>query len=165
MNILVKEISLARVKKEVGTHFIFSITYSDVQDSVKSEVSDGVNMGTDRVNLSEGSVKNRKDSVNTEIIATIEPVQLDDEKLEEALIALVGVLKVSRAIRKRMVQELKHIYRSDKIDRASIMNSLGYTASQMKGDLHLLAQEGLIIFSAKERTYSLSIDALSKINS
>lgn len=62
-----------------------------------------------------------------------------------------------------MVQELKQIYHAEKINRTALSERLGYTASQIKGDLHVLMQEKKIIFSAKERTYSLPEDVLTKI--
>lgn len=86
-------------------------------------------------------------------------------ELEEKLVTLVEELAVSKAIRKRMVQELKHIYFTEGIDRTSLLDLVNYTASQMKGDLRVLAKEGFVVFSAKEKIYLLSSDILSRIKS
>lgn len=76
---------------------------------------------------------------------------------------MVEGLKVSKGIRKRLVQELKHIYLNKGVNKVSLLKLAGYTASQMKGDLRLLIQEGFIIFSAKEKIYLLSSDIIAKV--
>lgn len=151
-------------------HFTFSITYNDIKDSVKLEVGDSVNLKIDSVNskgdsvnLNGNGVKYDNGSVNSEIVVVSEPVQLTDNKLEDILSALLEALNLSKTIKKRMVQEMKLIYQAEKINRASLSEQLGYTASQTKGDLHVLMQEKKIIFSVKERAYSLSADVLTKI--
>lgn len=144
-------------------HFIFSITYNDIEDSVKSDADNSVKSNGDSVNSSNGRVKYDDDSVNSKIGVVSEPVQLTDDKIEGILSTLLGTVKISKAIKKRMVQELKQIYHAEKINRTALSERLGYTASQIKGDLHVLMQEKKIIFSAKERTYSLPEDVLTKI--
>lgn len=125
-------------------HFLFSITYNDDRDSVKNKA---------------------KDSVNEYTGVTIEATRLTGNELEEKLVTLVEELAVSKAIKKRMVQELKHIYFTEGIDRTSLLDLVNYTASQMKGDLRVLTKEGFVVFSAKEKIYLLSSDILSRIKS
>lgn len=125
-------------------HFLFSITYNDDRDSVKNKA---------------------KDSVNEYTGVTIEATRLTGNELEEKLVTLVEELAVSKAIKKRMVQELKHIYFTEGIDITSLLDLVNYTASQMKGDLRVLTKEGFVVFSAKEKIYLLSSDILSRIKS
>lgn len=148
-------------------HFIFSITYDD---SVKSETCNSVNLSADSVNSSvesvndaDGGVKTNSDIVSLDISVGSKSDQLTNDEIEKTLSTLVEGLNVSKIIRKRMLQELMHIYHSETINRASLLEVLNYTATQMKGDLHVLMQEGMIIFSAKDKTYSLSMDVLDKI--
>lgn len=148
-------------------NFIFSITYDD---SVKSETSNSVNTSADSVKLSTNSVNTSADSVkadsdivNLDIRDNSRSGQLTNDEIEKTLSTLVEGLNVSKLIRKRMLQELMHIYRSETINRASLLEVLNYTATQMKGDLRVLMQEGMIIFSAKDKTYSLSIDVLARM--
>lgn len=148
-------------------HFIFSITYDD---SVKSETcnsvnlsADSVNSSVDSVNAADGGVKTNSDIVNLDISVGSKSDQPTNDEIEKTLSTLVEGLNVSKIIRKRMLQELMHIYHSETINRASLLEVLNYTATQMKGDLHVLMQEGMIIFSAKDKTYSLSMDVLAKI--
>lgn len=146
-------------------HFIFSITYNDDRDSVKNKAKDSVKPDIDSVKPSSDGVKFSDDSVNEYTGVTIEATRLTGDELEEKLVTLVGELAVSKEIRKRMVQELKHIYFTEGIDRTSLLGLVNYTASQMKGDLRVLAKEGFVVFSAKEKIYLLSSDILSKIKS
>lgn len=146
-------------------HFIFSITYNDDRDSVKNKAKDSVKPDIDGVKPSSDGVNFSGDSVNEYTGVTIEATRLTGNELEEKLVTLVEELAVSKAIKKRMVQELKHIYFTEGIDRTSLLDLVNYTASQMKGDLRVLAKEGFVVFSAKEKIYLLSSDILSRIKS
>lgn len=146
-------------------HFIFSITYNDDRDSVKNKAKDSVKPDIDGVKPSSDGVKFSGDSVNEYTGVTIEATRLTGNELEEKLVTLVEELAVSKTIKKRMVQELKHIYFTEGIDRTSLLDLVNYTASQMKGDLRVLAKEGFVVFSAKEKIYLLSSDILSRIKS
>lgn len=88
---------------------------------------------------------------------------LSDSTLEDKLLVLLEKLALSKVIRKRMVQELKIIYREEKIDKVSLSALLNYSNSQLKGDLRVLIQEKIIEYSAKEKKYLLLREILSQI--
>ena len=156
--------------------FIFSITYSGLGNRVNNSrnrvnnsrgrvnnSSDSVNNGSDSVNDSSDSVNIIGDSVESKVDNISLSAALSDSTLEDKLLVLLEKLALSKVIRKRMIQELKIIYREEKIDKVSLSALLNYSNSQLKGDLRVLIQEKIIEYSAKEKKYLLLREILSQI--
>lgn len=143
-----------------GENFVFSITYSDADDIAKPEsqsATNSVNAAGDSVNITGDSVNAADDSVNL--------TTLDLVAAEEKLFKLLEERQKSlaKAIKNRMVQELVLIYQAGKLDRVTLLQKLEYTSSQMKGDLRVLQQCGLIEYVHKENIYSLAESIIKEL--
>lgn len=151
-------------------NFIFSITYSDATINVNSNGNNSVNITGDRVNntsndinLNRDNVNNTHDSVNSKNKEIQQANTLSSSKLEEQLFIILEPIKVAKFIKKRMIEEVKQIYYSEKINKSSLLELLGYTSTQIKGDLRVLIDENIISYSNKGKIYSLTTDTYSKL--
>lgn len=162
--------SSVEIKNE--ENFIFSITYRDITIDTESksvngdskgvntgnrsvnEYSKGVNGGSKGVNDRDRSVNEEDDKLGTESVVT-----------KEVFLKLVETKAtgITKSIKKRMSEELFRIYQVGNIDKATLLEELGYSASQMKADLRVLGQYNFIVFHGKDKSYSLS-EFSEKIN-
>ena len=170
--------SSVEIKNE--ENFIFSITYRDITIDTESksvngdskgvntsnrsvnEYSKGVNGGSKGVNGGSKGVNDRDRSVNEE----------DDKLGTESVVTKEVFLKlvetkatgITKSIKKRMSEELFRIYQVGNIDKATLLEELGYSASQMKADLRVLGQYNFIVFHGKDKSYSLSDSIKESLN-
>lgn len=151
-------------------NFIFSITYSDAKNSVNSDNDNSVNIAgsrvnipSDSVNLDSSRVNDTHDSVNSNNEDNQQVNKLLPAILEEQLSNIIESIKVSDMIKKRMIEEVKQIYYSEKIDKSSLLKLLGYSSTQIKGDLRVLIDKNIISYSNKGKIYSLTTDTYSKL--
>lgn len=156
-----------------GENFIFSITYRDIVMNDESSdtkgkgvksvnleskgvnlESKGVNLESKGVNLESKGVKTKEGSVsNNSDKRDINPVVI-----KESLLKLIeaNMKGISKSIKKRMSEELLHIYQTGYIDKAALIKELDYSASQLKADLRVLGQYDMIIYSGKDKSYTLN---------
>lgn len=151
-------------------NFIFSITYSDAKNNVNSDNDNSVNIAgsrvnnpSDSVNLDSSRVNNTHDSVNSNNEDNQQVNKLPPANLEEQLSNIIESIKVSDMIKKRMIEEVKQIYYSEKIAKSSLLKLLGYSSTQIKGDLRVLIDKNIISYSNKGKIYSLTTDTYSKL--
>lgn len=151
-------------------NFIFSITYSDTTINVNYNGNNSVNITGYRVNNTLNDVNLNRDSVNNAhngVKSKNKEIQqvntLSSSKLEEQLFLILEPIKVAKLIKKRMIEEVKQIYYSEKINKSSLLELLGYTSTQIKGDLRVLIAENIISYSNKEKIYSLTTDTYNKL--
>lgn len=142
-----------------GESFIFSITYRDIITNAENGDTKGkgvksVNLWGKGVNSDSKGVKSSEESANEDN----DKKEIDPAVIKESLLKLIeaNTTGISKGIKKRMTEELLHIYQAGSIDKATLTEKLDYTASQMKADLRVLGQYDMIIYRGKDKSYSLN---------